>query len=363
MSAIDQAISLLRARRARVHVIATGAGAGVQQKLWDPPGASQYFAGASFPYATEQTEQLLGFRPTRFVSEATAIDLACAAYLRAYDPARPDLLPVGIGVTASVASVQSHRGDHRAVAACITRAGAIANTLVLEKGAGAETRARDSAMVDDLAIDAIRAALDGTDSNVWADVTALARSRLLERPCFSPTGLRATGPQAGAPLFPGAFDPPHEGHFGIADAVRRLEGLEAVFTVCTTPPHKPALGVPQMLERVRELPARWLLFTEGDPLYVDKARRFPGRPIVLGVDAFLRMLDPKWGCAPDELLDELERLGTRLLVFGRTVDGIFVDPRSAIGSRTRVAVPVEGRWDVTSSDLRSRRAEGYAPPV
>ena len=36
-----------------IHVIATGAGAGIQQRLWEIPVSSAYLSGCSFPYAQE----------------------------------------------------------------------------------------------------------------------------------------------------------------------------------------------------------------------------------------------------------------------------------------------------------------------
>ena len=59
-----------------IHVIATGAGSGLQNMLWSTPGCSSYFSGASFPYAQEEQEELLGFMPEHFCSEEAAVDLA-----------------------------------------------------------------------------------------------------------------------------------------------------------------------------------------------------------------------------------------------------------------------------------------------
>src|SRR5277367_5292710 len=94
-----------------LHVIATGGAAGAQQLLWGVPGSSAYLGGASFPYAPEEQEELLGFMPEHFCSEVAAVDLASAAYMKAYKFGGKK--PVGIGITASVASEKEHRGEHR----------------------------------------------------------------------------------------------------------------------------------------------------------------------------------------------------------------------------------------------------------
>jgi len=126
--------------------------------------------------------------------------------------------------------------------------------------------------------------------------------------------------------------------------------------------------VQEMLRRAAKLNCYDVLFTRGDPLYIDKARRFPGRTFVIGADALLRMLDPKWGTDPEELLQELRQLRVEFLVFGRQVDGVFVDARQAIAKALSMSarvqgeyklfVPVDGRWDISSTAARARKLGG-----
>jgi hypothetical protein len=97
----------------------------------------------------------------------------------------------------------------------------------------------------------------------------------------------------------------------------------ATFHVTVNPPHKPALSVTDVLRRAKWLDGFPRLFTADDPLYLDKARRFPGAKFLIGVDALERMLDPKWGVEPPVLLEELRRLGIRFLVADREVDGVI----------------------------------------
>ena len=68
------------------------------------------------------------------------------------------------------------------------------------------------------------------------------------------------------------------------------------------------LGVTEHLDRARHHGA-------------DKARRFPGSRILIGVDALIRMLDPKWGPPIEPMLQEFRQLGIKFLVADREVDG------------------------------------------
>jgi hypothetical protein len=352
------AIARLRDLPLRVHLVCTGAGAGAQGAIWAVPGCSSFFAGASFPYAADQTSALLGFVPEHYCDPSAAIDLAMAAYMRAFDPMAPHKEPVGVGVTASVASLEEHRGEHRVHVAAVTRKGVLAKDLVLPKDKGVAARARDGALADGAAIAMLLSACGVVPDEGVRDATQLAHDRLFARPWFTSSGIRRPLPSAfpdNVVLFPGAFNPPHDGHFAIEAALDH-RGADVIFAITTDPPHKPALSVALMLERARMLEGHARVFTRGDPLYLDKARRFPGVPIVIGADALVRMLDPKWGVEPVALLRELADLGSKFHVFGRLVDGAFVTWADAIAhvpeAHRTMFVGTEGRWDKSSTAER-----------
>ncbi len=366
-------LAALRDRPRRIYLACTGAGAGLQNELWSIPGCSSFFAGATFPYAPDATASFLGFEPERFCSPETALDLAMASYMAAVDPAHPSHDspdPIGLGLTASVASLEEHRGAHRVHVACMTSTRVLAANITLPKATGVEARANDGVIADAAAATLLLAAAGVGDTTRHEDVTGQARERFFARPYFDETGHRfplgsasvASPLPSRCVLFPGAFNPPHEGHFAIARQLDRQRGERAVFAITTDPPHKPALTVGELLQRAKLLAGHPRLFTQGDPLYLDKARRFPGLPFVIGADALIRMLDPKWGVSPEALLAELRATGTRFYVVGRIVDGVFVSCEDALlhvpEAHRDLFVGAEGRWDTSSTALREANLSG-----
>lgn len=351
----------LRGGGFRVFITATGAGAGMQDVLWRVPGCSSFLVGAAFPYEAAETEDLLGYRPEQFASEETAIDLSHASYLHALDTARSDATTIGVGLTASVASTSAHRGEHRVHLAVTTPTHTFGRTLVLAKGAGQDARDVDGAIADEAGLLALFHAASLAEDPDLSDWSAPARARFLARPYWSADGRRhpASELPPGAPLFAGAFNPPHEGHFALASTARG-HAVPAVFAVCATPPHKEQLSTADLLRSVKMLRGHDRLFTEGDPLYLDKARRFPGRAFIVGADAVARMLDPAWGPEVEAMLAEFMHLGTTFRVNARLVNGVPLTPEDLIAQvpeRFRALfVPVAGRWDVSSTDLREHRA-------
>ena len=363
MVTFDSKLGALRDSKTRAYLACTGAGAGLQQMLWAVPGISSFLVGAEFPYDPAATERFLGFRPEKFCSRATAVDMATEAYARAL--AGGEGSAIGLGLTASVATKTEHRGDHRIHAAAACSSGVWAADWTISKGVGAATREVDGRLADELGLQLllhaslVESIFDGglPDGLVVEEVTAQARAQFLARSYFARDDKRFCGLPASVRgvLFPGAFNPPHVGHFRIAEEVP--DRGPVVFHVTVDPPHKPALSFTEMVERAARLRGRDRMLTEGDALYLDKARRFPGRAIVIGADALARMFDPCWGQPVEPMLAEFQSLGTRFFVVGRLVDGQFRSPddvRALVPEPFRALFqPLAGRWDISSSQIRA----------
>jgi hypothetical protein len=370
----------------KLFVAATGAGAGLQASLWSVPGSSAFLAGAAFPYAAHETERLLGFRPARFCDADAAVELAVAAYLRGREAAFADASPapirtpvVGLGLTASVASLEPHRGDHRVFVATLGERGATVWSARLPKGTGQAQRSIDGQLADRLGVHALFAAvgIDGPEGPApGAEITRreLPESELhalvYRRPVFGPGDARdkvLATEKCDLVLFPGSFDPCHEGHVMTADAVERQYGRRVAYTVTADPVHKPSLRAVDLLDRVASIRlgggrTRTIVLTERDPLFIDKARQFPGAGIALGVDALVRMLDPAWGPKVGEMLETFRVLGTRFYVVGRSVDGRWttIDDLPIPERFRRLFESVTGRHDVSSTELRGLREPATA---
>ncbi len=325
----------------KLFIAATGAGAGAQERVWSTPGCSQYFTGACFPYGHEQLADFLGHRLQQSCSEDTALEMATMAYYHATDRGCP---AVGVGLSAAVASAEPRRGENRIHAAVMTDDGAWRSTIPLRgREHGSEARRDHGQMADDLIMDLVE------HPRSTATDTARATELFLANGYWSATGTRSAVPPDGRSMFPGAFNPPHEGHFGMAAKER------AVFWVEAQAPNKPPLTLAEMVKRAKMLKGHDRFFTSGYPLYTDKSTFLPGRRMVVGADAALRMFDPAWGPPPEEVAFTLNRNGTTLVLAARKVGERMVDVSDVlpkIPSGICLGL-IDGHWDISSTALRA----------
>lgn len=366
----------------RVFLTCTGGGAGIQETLWAVPGTSAFLAGAAFPYATEATNEFLGFKPEHYCSADIAVALAMESFYRAYEPGL--LPPLGIGLTSSVTSMRAHRGDHRVFCASFSMTGCNVTSVILKKkdwskDEAAALRVTDGKSCDLIGMGVLLEAMGQSTADVehslrhhhiaqsfeWSQpASSLGISQFFERPLFLANGTRGTCCDAttnGRVFLPGAFNPPHEGHFGAARAFEQHEGRRVTFMITADPPHKQVLTVAEMLMRAKLLRGYDRLFTKGDPLYIDKARKYPGASFIIGADALHRMLDPKWGTDPVLLCDEFRNLNTKFWVVDRMHEGELLSLDTIRDGNAKLpfgfpARRLPGRWDVSSSQIRAREA-------
>lgn len=359
-----------------LYVVASGVGSKVQNELWMTPGTSSFLVGASFPYSTDDTNEFLGFKPDSYCSREEALQLAMEAFMRAKrhglsgsgkSPGRA----VGVAITGAVASIKGapRRGEHRFHVALVDDHGALHELVTLPKDSGEAARKLDdgaAGVVFQRMITRAQAEPLDIEREVVVPDQEL-RGTFFKHPYFSQSGARFPEVQDVSTFFPGSFSPLHEGHQLMA-AETEEHGDPVAYMICADSVHKRPLSVPEMLSRAAQFRLERLdghcgrvLFTQGDPLFVDKFKAHPQSKFLMGVDTFIRMLDPKWGPARAEVLEAIERYEIHVQVSDRVQEGITTRAADAI----RQLVPLLQHRsfdvldqlppDVSSTELRQQR--------
>jgi nicotinamide mononucleotide (NMN) deamidase PncC len=355
----------------------TGGGSRAVSALLEVPGASRSVIEATIPYSSESLAAWLGAVPEHYCSQRTARSMAMAGYQRAVrlTSARMPIPQVaGVACTASLATDRIKRGSHRLHLAVQTRSETWARSLVLVKGA--RSRDEEEHVVVSLVLNMIAErcgiaarlmvpllpaeTLEQTDAvapRAWQDLLAGRLPAVSQGPVVAGSTARA--------IFPGAFNPRHEGHQRMAEVARRLLGAAVEHEISTVNVDKPPLDFVEMSQRAGQFSQSEALWFTRAPTFVEKSRIFPGAWFLVGVDTIVRIAEPRYydddpqACAA--ALAEIAAQGCKFLVFGRstadgfqTLESLRLPPTLADICQ---GVPAdEFRADVSSTELRSRNA-------
>jgi nicotinic acid mononucleotide adenylyltransferase len=374
----------------QVVIVSTGGGSLAISHLLSTPGASSVVLECLVPYATEAVDRLLGGPQESYCSSRAARRLAVMAWQRACGLGASPATAIGAAVTASLRSRTPKRGPHRIIVAVHGLGATSVATLVLQKDA--RSRSEEETVAAALLLEQLAAMAGGrhrptpstrlqllADEHVeiacceppppWRELLAGTRTAVhaasdpaRPRPASAPPSADAP-PTAGMLVFPGSFDPLHEGHLRMAIVAQEIAERPLDFELSVMNVDKPSLDYLEMESRAAQFVGHSLWFTRA-ATFVEKLDVFPEGTFVMGADTYARLADPKYYGESSETADRaVQRIATQargLIVFGRERNGEFEDPArldvpSALRSVTYFVSQQEFRMDISSTALRQHR--------
>lgn len=368
----------------RLVVVSTGGGSVVIPHLVTTPGASGVVLDAQVPYARAAVDQLLGGPQDSYCSPKTARRLAAAAWERAIrlDAADAAALEpgraVGLAIAASLKTSRPKRGGHRVCVAVQTLETTSSAELVLLKDA--RSRAEEEHVAAALAIDVLAEATR-LPAECRGGFAGLLRDgeRVVRDIVSAPEGWRdllggrrsvaaAAGdetPAAGSLVFPGSFDPLHEGHRLMARIAEEIAERPLAWELSVTNVDKPLLDYASIRDRAAQFTGQRLWLTRA-ARFKEKLAIFPEGTFVMGADTYARLADPRYyggsAAAAEEAIDAITEQARGLIVFGRMRNGAFedaaqIDAPQRLRDVSYFVSQREFRLDISSTELRRQDIE------
>jgi len=372
----------------RLVLVATGGGTRALSDLCGIPGASRVVLEGLVPYTRESVDRLLGGPQEHYCDGRITRRLAVAAWQRAASAATPESA-IGAAVTASLVTLEPKRGAHRVHVAVQTASATHAASVELIKGA--RSRAQEEAVAAELTLALLAVAcgpgtawpecLEGLglreEERVFRDSfePPVAWQRLFTgaesvAPAVTAPGLESAKPGAGCVVFPGSFDPLHEGHRLMARIAGEIAEASVSFELSITNVDKPTLDFQEIRNRLTRFDPSAAVWLTRAATFVEKTGLFPRAVFVMGADTYRRLGDPRYyGGSVEAAAAAVERIASAiegLIVFGRVAGGRFedasrIDAPEAIRRKAYFVSEREFRMDVSSTEIR-RKAVGCDTP-
>jgi len=348
----------------KITFVSSGGGTNAISSLLKVPGASNTILESYIPYSKKSMDLFLNRKPDHYCSLGTCLSMAANAYKKCMqiDSSYETKYLIGVSVTASLATTYTKIGDHKFYIAVQTESYTKSIECILSKGS--RTREQEEELITEYVLSLLAECCGIKKNNPHHDeevillTTKAEKSwkNLLNNKVNYISNDRAT-PEL---IFPGSFNPLHEGHMKMRELAEKKTGMRATFEICARNADKPPLTFHEIKRTLDQFTDNdsWVMTSAGR--FSEKAEMFPNSVFIIGADTLVRVFDEKFYLNKKDMLDHIERFNDHninFLVFGRKVDNSFISLKDIAipdSIRKRCTGFEEGsfRDDISSTELR-----------
>ena len=348
----------------KVTIVSSGGGTEAISSLLQVPGASNTILESYIPYAKESMDAYLNKKPDHYCSMQTCLSMAANAYKSCSKIANETKSKylIGISITASLATTYTKIGDHKFYIVLQTSSCTKSVACILDKNT--RSRKEEEELIANYVMHllgeacGIKVEKPSHSENVDLSKTVAEKSwiKLLNNEVNYVSSSKSK-PEL---IFPGSFNPLHEGHIRMRDLAEKKTGMQTTFEICAKNADKPPLTFQEIKRTLDQFDENdsWVMTSAGR--FSEKVEMFPNSVFIIGADTLLRVFDEKFYSSNKDMNEHVERFNDHnihFLVFGRKVKDKFIsleDINIPSKIRSRCTGFNEGsfRDDISSTEIR-----------
>ena len=348
----------------KVTIVSSGGGTEAISSLLQVPGASNTILESYIPYAKESMDAYLNKKPDHYCSMQTCLSMAANAYKSCSKIASETKSKylIGISITASLATTYTKIGDHKFYIVLQTSSYTKSVACILHKNT--RSRKEEEELIANYVMHLLGEAcgikVDKPSHSEDVDISKTNAEKSWVKLLNNEVNYVSSSKSKPELIFPGSFNPLHEGHIRMRDLAEKKTGMQTTFEICAKNADKPPLTFQEIKRTLDQFDENdsWVMTSAGR--FSEKAEMFPNSVFIIGADTLLRVFDEKFYSSNKDMNEHVERFNDHnihFLVFGRKVDDKFIsleDINIPSKIRSRCTGFNEGsfRDDISSTEIR-----------